>query len=296
VSAGRIVLVAVGIALAYPVYQAGSAERGPTDSQSSVQPERNPTSPSPAENDLRRIASALEAANSNPDAKRENERADRDLEAQEGMERWAFWMLLAAVTGTVLTVIGVIFIWRTLVHTRRAAVYSGIAARQAKLANRAAIAAVEVTQDAASAQLRPYVYFVDDPDYKSGALTRDEAIKIWLKNCGATPARDVAVSGGFLICERPIGDREPDLNIGTDVFRVIPPGERRFISIPGSYFTPAEIGQIASDKFVLLMRLRLEYKLLSGSVDFDDFTAVLDSGSLKTGKSELAGKDQRQRA
>ncbi len=48
---------------------------------------------------------------------KEDQRAQDDLEAQTKMALWAFWMLIATVVMAVITGLGVIFVWRTLLAT-----------------------------------------------------------------------------------------------------------------------------------------------------------------------------------
>lgn len=49
------------------------------------------------------------------DRQRKNER--RDVEAQEDMARWAFWMFVSTVVVAVITALGVTFVWLTLKET-----------------------------------------------------------------------------------------------------------------------------------------------------------------------------------
>jgi hypothetical protein len=53
-------------------------------------------------------------------ASHENQRAEYDLDAQEGMYRWARWMTAVSAFGTLLTGIGLVFVWQSLRQTREA--------------------------------------------------------------------------------------------------------------------------------------------------------------------------------
>ncbi|MCO5082280.1 MAG: hypothetical protein M9955_11555 [Rhizobiaceae bacterium] len=75
----------------------------------------------------------------------ERERDDADLRAQQSMAVWAFWMFVASALSVVLTGVGVVLIWRTLLHTRDAAIHAGAAVLEAKNATKAAQDAVDVT-------------------------------------------------------------------------------------------------------------------------------------------------------
>lgn len=74
----------------------------------------------------------------------------RDVAAQEAMSDWAFGALI-------LTGVGVILIWWTLYHTKKAAVAAAAAVEQARLANEAARDAVTVTREMGERQVRAYV-------------------------------------------------------------------------------------------------------------------------------------------
>ncbi len=97
----------------------------------------------------------------------------RDLNAQEEMAKWAFWMLMATIGGSLLTFVGLGFVWRTLHHTRRSADYAGQGIEQ----NRRSI----------NKQLRAYVgpanvAYVYNADTEAFAATAE------IKNFGNTPA------------------------------------------------------------------------------------------------------------
>jgi hypothetical protein len=148
-----IILTLVGLALSYPIHEAKStqpnAEKRAEQSAESLPPVHF----SAIQNSLDGIAREIKRADDKADTKRENERADRDLIAQEGMERWAFGMIVVATVSTILSVVGVILIWRTLVHTRRAA----DAAWNAVDDNSKAIAAMLVSNQIAKDAQRPWV-------------------------------------------------------------------------------------------------------------------------------------------
>ena len=58
------------------------------------------------------------------------------------MALWAMLMFFASTASVVVTVVGVVLIWRTLHHTRRAADYAKDMVDKSKLATQAAEAAV----------------------------------------------------------------------------------------------------------------------------------------------------------
>lgn len=76
------------------------------------------------------IQDVIEAAN-------ESERAERDVVAQSEMALWALGMLIVTTLMTVITAVGVVFVWRTLVATQKMAID---------------------TREIGEAQVRSYVY------------------------------------------------------------------------------------------------------------------------------------------
>lgn len=118
----------------------------------------------------------------------------RDLVAQEDMAKWAYWMLIVAALGTALSLLGILLVWRTLHHTRRAADFSGAAIQEAKAATAAAITASEAATEAntilketTDSQLRAYVG-PESITYTYNAETGAFAVTSIIKNFGQTPA------------------------------------------------------------------------------------------------------------
>ena len=99
----------------------------------------------------------------------------RDLLAQEAMAEWAFWMLIASLVGSMLTLVGLGFVWRTLHHTRRTADYAGMA--------------IDKQQDVATHQLRAYVGTAG-VSYSANFHTMCLAVSVETANFGQTPAQD----------------------------------------------------------------------------------------------------------
>lgn len=96
------------------------------------------------------------------DEARGNERDEHDLNAQRGMERWAFWMMLTSAGGMFITLIGVIFVARTLTATLSAAESSAQAATAANRSN-----------DIARAELRPWLTLLRETKCIFSVMERD---------------------------------------------------------------------------------------------------------------------------
>lgn len=108
---------------------------------------KNPAPIGASENAIERIARALEAANNQQKSPSDVERAERDLDAQEDMAKWAMWMTIISVGGLFVTATGVLLVWRTLIATREAAHYAKVAAEATKQAVVEAERATKAAQD-----------------------------------------------------------------------------------------------------------------------------------------------------
>ena len=105
-----------------PVTATQSPER-PSDHQDGGAKEQSkPEALAPA---LEKIESAIRDAIPPKDEAKDQRQENRDvsdLKAQKDMARWAERMFWATGASIALTLIGILLIWRTLHHTRRAAV------------------------------------------------------------------------------------------------------------------------------------------------------------------------------
>jgi hypothetical protein len=150
-----------------------------------------------------------------PRGYRENERADRDLRAQEDMAFWAKWMAWLTGWAIIVTVIGIILVALTLHETRRAT-------KAATQAAEAADAAVTVTREIGAIQTRAYVA-ISDAFYsglEEGGLLK---LSVVYKNVGQTPARHVCPVCDSRYIEG-IDNAPPDLNQGDGVAFDLGPG------------------------------------------------------------------------
>lgn len=136
---------------------------------------------------LERIASALEAANRDPDAATEKERAEDDLEAQQDMALWAFWVMIFALAQVGVAIAALVLLKRTLDATRQAVKDTGDATVAMREANDIALQANENT-------LRAWV-FLDTINLSE----REDGEKKWwdfllfVKNSGQSPAKNVTI-------------------------------------------------------------------------------------------------------
>lgn len=94
---------------------AQSITNDPGPSASSTQ-----SQPSFSDN-IRRIADAIESVNTRQDSTDENDRAQRDLNAQEDMAKWAKWMFVATFFQGFVALITLYLVRSTLRETKRTA-------------------------------------------------------------------------------------------------------------------------------------------------------------------------------
>ncbi|MEO3389151.1 hypothetical protein [Mesorhizobium sp. CAU 1741] len=127
---------------------------------------------------------------------------ERLVKTEDTLAQWA--MAVFSVAATVLTAVGVVLIWRTLVYTRRAAEAAAATVEEAKNATTAAKDAVAETRRIGEAQVRAYL------GIEACTLERgtgdDFLLKIAVKNSGQSPARDVTISAQVSVTVR----RGPD--------------------------------------------------------------------------------------
>lgn len=135
------------------------------------------------------------------EATNEHELSERDLVAQTEMALWAFWMLLVTATVAVITAVGVIFVWKTLVATQ-------VMARD--------------TREIGEAQVRAYLSVqeveveIGREGFHGSSLTL--TLSFTVKNFGQSPARGIRADiawnrskavGSEDVSDIPANDGEP---------------------------------------------------------------------------------------
>jgi hypothetical protein len=172
-----------------PVGKGASADSGA--SQRRAIPSGNlPAGAASAVNDtLKRIATAQEAQTASSKSAQEQEREQKDLEAQQDMAWWAKLMFFATVAGVIVSAGGVFLLIRTFTQTHRA---TRAAVRSAAIGRQS----VRVARASAEKQLRAYinvttVYAEWPQEIDKNFRSREVTITVKTKNHGATPAHKV---------------------------------------------------------------------------------------------------------
>jgi hypothetical protein len=111
-------------------------------------------------------------------AKADDERAERDLKAQEDMAKWALWMLVAAAIQTVVGAIGIYYVKHTLDASRAA--------------NAATLMSIDQDRDIGHAQMRAYLSPEPSPLFRELVSGSDHLFELKILNSGETPAYDVS--------------------------------------------------------------------------------------------------------
>lgn len=140
-----------------PVAEEGQPERASTGEEITAPEQQDTSSLIPAIQGVETAVRDLVAAQNQGKDADEIQRQKDDLDAQERMALWAMWMFIAALGSVFFTGAGVILIWRTLHHTRRAADYANDMVREAHLTTKAADETVRVTKEIGERELRPWV-------------------------------------------------------------------------------------------------------------------------------------------
>jgi hypothetical protein len=157
-----------------------------------------------------------------PNPNREEWRDEKDLEAQQEMARWAWWMMVASFASVLVTGVGVWFVKHTLDATRAAV-------KEAEKGTKAAADAVAATReannllrDSAAKELRAYISV--EPGGINQLIGRRESMgHVVVCNVGKLPARDVSIVARMSpAIERWIDP--PPVHDFENVSRVIQPG------------------------------------------------------------------------
>jgi hypothetical protein len=208
------------------------------------------------QDDIKRIARALETANDKPESAAEKSRAEQDLQAQKDMVTWARGMFWAGVAELLLTVAGVLLIWRTL----RA---SWAAAREAKRAADAAHTALEDSRISSEQQLRAYVNV-------SKMRAKLEGNLLWFKiifvNAGQTPAHGLRSAMNIWMDTFAIANEEPVPTIEFEKLEggTLEPRGRYFVQKPFA-LTEDQLADVQAYKRSVWCDGRLEYVDVFGS-------------------------------
>lgn len=221
------------------------------------------------------------------EARRAEQRAKDDLEAQQEMAWWAFWLFVVSLTGVGL-------LGATLYETRRA----GKAAvdilaqtrRQADSAEQAAVAAGEAAKDAKrQADIaedsyrrleRPYLFV---KFMSTGGLRRPGASRPFLRytlvNYGKTPAILRLISVGLM--NNPSYPLRTTMAIAEHFYDVIPPGEAlskvegRRLEVVDSKVGEQFDGQNAT---LLILHGIIHYEDPTGAYHVDSFCMRANAG------------------
>jgi hypothetical protein len=97
-----------------------SGQSRPRQSQPEQSKSAQPIFPVTVQRDIQRIARTLETESQNKNAKAENDRAERDVAAQEQIARWAIPMFVLGIIEILITGVGVGLVRRTILESRRA--------------------------------------------------------------------------------------------------------------------------------------------------------------------------------
>jgi len=196
------ILAVVGLILSGQVnaQAVGNDARGqPSASQGQPKPKADPPPAVSAavQNDIHRIAGALESANDEQASAGERQRAQQNLDDQNRMAFWASAMFWVGLAEAVITACGVFLVYWTLVHTRRAANAArdavAEAARATEVASKALIASNRAWVKPEIGLGSPLIIYPDDNE--TGASV---SVSFRLKNIGNAPAIEIGLHAWLL--------------------------------------------------------------------------------------------------
>lgn len=178
-----------GLILVYPVDDHCRAQERPAETQEQPKTETKPLDLTPLQDRIESVTRAIESLKDNPDAAAEKERGDSDLRAQWEMAKWAKWLFGTTVATIILTMAGLFLIWRTLVHTKHAAVAAKEMVEEAKRTTKAAEDAVVETRRIGEAQVRAHLS-IENPGIAARTETNCLQVSFVVRNYGNTVAKD----------------------------------------------------------------------------------------------------------
>jgi hypothetical protein len=186
---GIVLAGCLGVAEGQPIGNDTKGKSSASKIQDKPQTDKSLLTLDTLQNQIKDFTRALVTAIDKPKSADEEERAKRDLKAQEEMAFWAKLMFFAAGVEACLTGIGVFLVWRTLLHTKRAADAAQDAVSEASAATASAA-------ETAKRQLRAYVFAenVRIHEVKIGHIPK---VTIVVKNTGQTPAYDLTGNFGM---------------------------------------------------------------------------------------------------
>lgn len=200
-----------------------------------------------------------------PTAYREEWRNEYDLGAQRDMAKYARLLLFVTAAGVIISCIGVFLIYETVATThetlaeaKRSTEISERSLRSARIAAKASLRSVEVAKSAARAQSGSFIVVtgvrvvIGDRD--------DVIIKIDYKNCGATPAYQIAFGTQSKLCESLQEVFEPvKIELVGFVRKPLPPGAADTISITSNSINITRAGLRDAQKVLRLHGMAVWY-------------------------------------
>lgn len=165
-----------------------------------------PAVPIAVQNDIERIARALETANQKRPSPTEEDRAKRNLASQEKMADatgWAEGMFFLGLAEILITAAGVFLIYRTLIYTARGAADAKRSADAAEESLKETRRAANATVGAERDRLRPQDIFLQNV---AGTFTAQELLEwdyifVRFRNGGKSAANVVTISVNRLVTE-----------------------------------------------------------------------------------------------
>lgn len=198
-----------------------------------------------------------------------DDQADRDLRAQEEMARWAFWMFVATTATVLISAAGLILIWRTLLHTGRAANHAKDMLDEARITTAAAQLSAQASLKMANAER---AWLIGDEFHHgpmNNTILNGETVNHGLiiipnmKNIGRSPA--VRVTAWRSLAFTPWGAPPPEFSTNvSDLGDGVTLGPGRFAGLEPLYMNDDTAQAFRSRRTVIYIQVGLRYDDLQG--------------------------------
>lgn len=202
----------------------------------------------------------LESAIANPETQQTDQNETRDLMAQEASALWGYWLLVIAALQLIATIIGLVFIKRTLDATWKAVGDTCEATVAMKRQNELTERAFREASTTSRAQLRTYFSSLRESCEISDAGTAFKCIYQY-KNVGLTPAHDTVISlnPAFISRGKPHSVGHRGLENKRIQYGMMGPGADNRVNFPVE-INPTEAEAIKKAAGIVVIFITLHYR------------------------------------
>ncbi len=198
-------------------------------------------------------------------AYQETDTRDKDLQAQQDMARWAFWMLPTSIAGLFVSVGGLVMLWRSLQQTREA---------------------ITTDREVGHAQVRAYLT-IEPKSLSDLEVGKHPCAELHITNTGQSPAYDVRYIAAIFVRKHPLSAKDSPF-ISPDARQV--PRVGNTVAAQGGFFAEAfGVDLLTKDTLAAAMSSKDERFYLSCIAYYRDVFGV-DRETMMTAYFEQTGE------